>query len=175
MPQNANANMIQNQLNGGPHYNQNQAPMAPPPPSILQITPQLPLMGFVARVQETISDAPPPPPPAEEVEFEVAAPPPPPPEDYEDEDGDDEEESAVVEYSDPYAEEDPPWAPRIYLEKVVAIYDYTRDKEDELSFQEGSIIYVIKKNDDGWYEGVMCGTTGLFPGNYVESIMHYAD
>ncbi|XP_065149726.1 abl interactor 2b isoform X16 [Paramisgurnus dabryanus] len=175
MPQNANANMIQNQLNGGPHYNQNQAPMAPPPPSILQITPQLPLMGFVARVQETISDAPPPPPPAEEVEFEVAAPPPPPPEDYEDEDGDDEEESAVVEYSDPYAEEDPPWAPRIYLEKVVAIYDYTRDKEDELSFQEGAIIYVIKKNDDGWYEGVMCGTTGLFPGNYVESIMHYAD
>uniref|UniRef100_A0A8C1ZHV1 Abl-interactor 2b n=2 Tax=Cyprinus carpio TaxID=7962 RepID=A0A8C1ZHV1_CYPCA len=175
MPQNTNPNMIQNQLNGGPHYNQNQAPMAPPPPSILQITPQLPLMGFVARVQETISDAPPPPPPAEEVEFEEATPPPPPPEDYEDEEGDDEEESAVVEYSDPYAEEDPPWAPRSYLEKVVAIYDYTRDKEDELSFQEGAIIYVIKKNDDGWFEGVMSGTTGLFPGNYVESIMHYAD
>ncbi|XP_059416781.1 abl interactor 2-like isoform X17 [Carassius carassius] len=174
MPQNTNPNLIQNQLNGGPHYNQNQAPMAPPPPSILQITPQLPLMGFVARVQETISDAPPPPPPAEEVEFEVATPPPPPPEDYEDEEGD-EEESAVVEYSDPYAEEDPPWAPRSYLEKVVAIYDYTCDKEDELSFQEGAIIYVIKKNDDGWFEGVMSGTTGLFPGNYVESIMHYAD
>lgn len=33
---------------------------------------------------------------------------------------------------------------------VVAIYDYTKDKEDELSFQEGAIIYVIKKNDDGW-------------------------
>ncbi|XP_039545194.1 abl interactor 2b isoform X6 [Pimephales promelas] len=175
MPQNTNPNMIQNQLNGGPHYNLNQAPMAPPPPSILQITPQLPLMGFVARVQETITDAPPPPPPAEEEEFEEATPPPPPPEDYEDEEGDDEEESAVVEYSDPYAEEDPPWAPRSYLEKVVAIYDYARDKEDELSFQEGAIIYVIKKNDDGWYEGVMCGTTGLFPGNYVESIMHYAD
>lgn len=173
MPQNTIPNMIQNQLNGGPHYNQNQAPMAPPPPSILQITPQLPLMGFVARVQETISDAPPPPPPAEEVEFEEATPPPPPPEDYEDEE--DEEESAVVEYSDPYAEEDPPWAPRSYLEKVVAIYDYSCDKEDELSFQEGAIIYVIKKNDDGWFEGVMSGTTGLFPGNYVESIMHYAD
>uniref|UniRef100_A0A673FXQ7 Abl interactor 2-like n=1 Tax=Sinocyclocheilus rhinocerous TaxID=307959 RepID=A0A673FXQ7_9TELE len=175
MPRNTNPNMIQNQLNGGPHYNQNQAPMAPPPPSILQITPQLPLMGFVARVQETISDAPPPPPPAEEVEFEEATPPPPPPEDYEDEEGDDEEESAVVEYSDPYAEEDPPWAPRNYLEKVVAIYDYTRDKEDELSFQEGAIIYVIKKNDDGWFEGVTSGTTGLFPGNYVDAIMHYAD
>uniref|UniRef100_A0A3B1KFB5 Abl-interactor 2b n=1 Tax=Astyanax mexicanus TaxID=7994 RepID=A0A3B1KFB5_ASTMX len=174
-PQNANPNVSQNQLNGGPHYNQNQAPMAPPPPTILQITPQLPLMGFVARVQETISDAPPPPPPSEEVEFVDTAPPPPPPEDYEDEEGEEDEESAVVEYSDPYAEEDPPWAPRSYMEKVVAIYDYARDKEDELSFQEGAIIYVIKKNDDGWYEGVMNGTTGLFPGNYVESIMHYAD
>ncbi|XP_019116340.1 abl interactor 2b isoform X9 [Larimichthys crocea] len=134
----------QSQLNGGPHFAQNQ-----------------------------VSDVPPPPPPAEEPVFEEPTPPPPPPEDYEDDE--DEEESAVVEYSDPYAEEDPPWAPRSYLEKVVAIYDYARDKEDELSFQEGAIIYVIKKNDDGWYEGVMNGTTGLFPGNYVESIMHYAD
>lgn len=58
---------------------------------------------------------------------------------------------------------------------VVAIYDYSKDKEDELSFQEGAIIYVIKKNDDGWYEGVMNGVTGLFPGNYVESIMHYSE
>ncbi|XP_076787935.1 abl interactor 2 isoform X28 [Arvicanthis niloticus] len=131
---------LQNQMNGGPFYNQNP-----------------------------VSDTPPPPPPVEEPVFDESPPPPPPPEDYE------EEEAAVVEYSDPYAEEDPPWAPRSYLEKVVAIYDYTKDKEDELSFQEGAIIYVIKKNDDGWYEGVMNGVTGLFPGNYVESIMHYSE
>ncbi|XP_043301009.1 abl interactor 2 isoform X13 [Cervus elaphus] len=160
---------LQTQMNGGPFYSQNPVSLAPPPPSILQVTPQLPLMGFVARVQENISDAPPPPPPVEEPVFDESPPPPPPPEDYE------EEEAAVVEYSDPYAEEDPPWAPRSYLEKVVAIYDYTKDKEDELSFQEGAIIYVIKKNDDGWYEGVMNGVTGLFPGNYVESIMHYSE
>ncbi|KAM9009979.1 abl interactor 2 isoform 15-T15 [Guaruba guarouba] len=160
---------LQNQMNGGPFYNQNPTSLAPPPPSILQVTPQLPLMGFVARVQENISDTPPPPPPVDEPVFDESPPPPPPPEDYE------EEEAAVVEYSDPYAEEDPPWAPRTYLEKVVAIYDYTKDKEDELSFQEGAIIYVIKKNDDGWYEGVMNGVTGLFPGNYVESIMHYSE
>ncbi|XP_028320074.1 abl interactor 2-like isoform X7 [Gouania willdenowi] len=163
-------NSAHSQLNGGPHFIQNQGPPVPPPPS-MQITPQLPLMGFVARVQESITDVPPP--PIEEPAFDQATPPPP-PEDYEEEE-EDEDESAVVEYSDPYAEEDPPWAPRSYMEKVVAIYDYSRDKEDELSFQEGSIIYVIKKNDDGWYEGVMNGTTGLFPGNYVESIMHYAD
>lgn len=117
--------------------------------------------------------------------------------DYED------EEAAVVQYSDPYADGDPQWAPKNYIEKgealdfyfsvlsvcgrvltsapsfpsspVVAIYDYTKDKDDELSFSEGAIIYIIKKNDDGWFEGVSSGVTGLFPGNYVEPIMHYAD
>ena len=51
---------------------------------------------------------------------------------------------------------------------MVAVYDYQADKEDELTFMEGQIIFVIKKNDDGWYEGVMDGMRGLFPGNYVE-------
>ncbi|KAM6179106.1 abl interactor 2 isoform 4-T4 [Rhynchocyon petersi] len=140
------------------------------PPSITsQTSLQSQMNGGPFYSQNPVSDTPPPPPPVEEPVFDESPPPPPPPEDYE------EEEAAVVEYSDPYAEEDPPWAPRSYLEKVVAIYDYTKDKEDELSFQEGAIIYVIKKNDDGWYEGVMNGVTGLFPGNYVESIMHYSE
>ncbi|TDH06450.1 hypothetical protein EPR50_G00113430 [Perca flavescens] len=135
----------ENQINGGPYYNQSpvsDTPAPPHPAAESQSGPEEPLLT-------------PSPQPLE--------------------DGREEEDSAVVEYSDPYAEEDPPWAPRSYLEKVVAIYDYAADKEDELSFQEGSIIYVIKKNEDGWYEGVMNATTGLFPGNYVESIMHYAD
>lgn len=51
---------------------------------------------------------------------------------------------------------------------VVAIYSYVQDKDDELTFDEGAVIYVVKKNDDGWWEGVMDGHTGLFPGNYVE-------
>ncbi|XP_064573821.1 abl interactor 2 isoform X13 [Zonotrichia leucophrys gambelii] len=140
------------------------------PPSITsQSSLQNQINGGPFYSQNPVSDTPPPPPPVDEAVFDESPPPPPPPEDYE------EEEAAVVEYSDPYAEEDPPWAPRTYLEKVVAIYDYTKDKEDELSFQEGAIIYVIKKNDDGWYEGVMNGVTGLFPGNYVESIMHYSE
>uniref|UniRef100_A0AAA9SG88 Abl interactor 2 n=1 Tax=Bos taurus TaxID=9913 RepID=A0AAA9SG88_BOVIN len=113
------------------------------PPSITsQTSLQSQMNGGPFYSQNPVSDAPPPPPPVEEPVFDESPPPPPPPEDYE------EEEAAVVEYSDPYAEEDPPWAPRSYLEKVVAIYDYTKDKEDELSFQEGAIIYVIKKNDD---------------------------
>nr|XP_040028359.1 abl interactor 1-like isoform X4 [Gasterosteus aculeatus aculeatus] len=129
--------------------------------------------GGPAYPQNSVTDspAPPPPPPPEDMGVfeEGSPPPPPPPVDYE------EEEAAVVHYSDPYADGDPLWAPKVYLEKVVAIYDYSKDKEDELSFNEGAIIYIIKKNDDGWFEGVANGVTGLFPGNYVESIMHYAD
>lgn len=45
-----------------------------------------------------------------------------------------------------------------------------KDKEDELTFSAGSIIYVVKKNDDGWFEGVLDGSAGLFPGNYVEIV-----
>ncbi|XP_055007203.1 abl interactor 1a isoform X6 [Boleophthalmus pectinirostris] len=123
--------------------------------------------------QNSIADTPtpPPPPPPDDVPMfdESPPPPPPPPVDYE------EEDAAVVHYSDPYADGDPQWAPKNYIEKVVAIYDYTKDKDDELSFIEGAIIYVVKKNDDGWFEGMCGGVTGLFPGNYVESIMHYAD
>ncbi|KGL85214.1 Abl interactor 1, partial [Tinamus guttatus] len=97
--------------------------------------------------QNSIADSPtpPPPPPPDEMPMfdDSPPPPPPPPVDYED------EEAAVVQYSDPYADGDPAWAPKNYIEKVVAIYDYTKDKDDELSFMEGAIIYVIKKNDDG--------------------------
>ncbi|XP_056105869.1 abl interactor 1a isoform X11 [Rhinichthys klamathensis goyatoka] len=127
--------------------------------------------GGTNAIAET--PTPPPPPPPDDIPmFDEAPPPPPPPPppvDYGD------EEAAVVQYSDPYADGDPQWAPKIYMEKVVAIYDYIKDKDDELSFMEGAIIYIIKKNDDGWFEGVSSGVTGLFPGNYVESIMHYAD
>ncbi|XP_077952264.1 abl interactor 1a isoform X12 [Gasterosteus aculeatus] len=129
-------------------------------------TPSIPNPGPVAD-----APTPPPPPPPDEIPMfdDSPPPPPPPPVDYE------EEDAALVQYSDPYADGDPQWAPKSYVEKVVAIYDYSRDKDDELSFMEGAIIYVIKKNDDGWYEGVSGSVTGLFPGNYVESIMHYAD
>ncbi|CAF0760554.1 unnamed protein product [Didymodactylos carnosus] len=64
------------------------------------------------------------------------------------------------------------WAPAEYLEKVIAIYDYESQREDELTFQENTIIFVITKNDDGWYEGIMQpGIRGLFPGNYVEHLL----
>ncbi|XP_070784113.1 abl interactor 1a isoform X14 [Enoplosus armatus] len=149
--------------NSGPGELSLPPPPPPPPPLVISLPVSVP----------TVADTPtpPPPPPPDDLPMfdDSPPPPPPPPVDYE------EEDAAVVQYNDPYADGDPQWAPKIYNEKVVAIYDYSKDKDDELSFMEGAIIYVIKKNDDGWFEGVCNGVTGLFPGNYVESIMHYAD
>ncbi|XP_035657919.1 LOW QUALITY PROTEIN: abl interactor 2-like [Branchiostoma floridae] len=97
-------------------------------------------------------------------------PPPPPPPDM---------ENDMFDYGHSHTPPPPPplgrdnddnWMPAQFLEKVVAVYDYEREREDELSFNEGQIIYVIKKNEDGWYEGVMNGAHGLFPGNYVEPL-----
>ena len=64
----------------------------------------------------------------------------------------------------------PDWAPKNYIEKVIALYDYTKEKPDELNLCENAIIYVTKKNEDGWYEGVLDGEEGLFPCNYVEPL-----
>ncbi|KAF2881532.1 hypothetical protein ILUMI_24635 [Ignelater luminosus] len=93
-------------------------------------------------------------------------PPPPPPEDEHEAFG--RPRTSGVMPIVPDEEDLPGWVPKNYIEKVVAIYDYYADKDDELSFQESAVIYVLKKNDDGWWEGVMDGITGLFPGNYVE-------
>uniref|UniRef100_A0A8C7FMF2 Abl-interactor 1a n=1 Tax=Oncorhynchus kisutch TaxID=8019 RepID=A0A8C7FMF2_ONCKI len=153
-------------INGGtPAYPHNSSKTLMPPPTHQQPS---------TRQEMDVADTPtlPPPPPPDDLPMfdEAPPPPPPPPVDYEEE-----EEAAVVHYNDPYADGDPQWAPKSYIEKVVAIYDYAADKDDELSFMEGAIIYIIKKNDDGWFEGLSSGVTGLFPGNYVESIMHYAE
>ncbi|KAL4002739.1 Abl-interactor HHR family protein [Acanthocheilonema viteae] len=62
------------------------------------------------------------------------------------------------------------WIPKVYIEKAVALYDYEAEKPDELTLRENCIVYVLRKNEDGWYEGVLNGCTGLFPGNYVQAI-----
>ena len=60
--------------------------------------------------------------------------------------------------------------PLVSLLAVRTLFEYEATREDELSFPEGAIIYVLKINDDGWYEGMMDKKRGLFPGNYVEEV-----
>ncbi|XP_065555383.1 ABI gene family member 3 isoform X7 [Lathamus discolor] len=66
--------------------------------------------------------------------------------------------------------EDPPWAPQSYVEKVVALYPYTQQQDNELSFQPGALLFVTRRHSDGWCEGVMGQEVGFFPGNYVEPL-----
>nr|XP_012645154.1 ABI gene family member 3 isoform X2 [Microcebus murinus] len=64
--------------------------------------------------------------------------------------------------------DEPSWVPATYLEKVVTLYPYTRQKDNELSFSEGTVICVTRRYSDGWCEGVSSEGSGFFPGNYVE-------
>ncbi|XP_043911198.1 abl interactor 1-like isoform X1 [Protopterus annectens] len=138
----------------------------PPPPALLSdFLPPAPASADVVLPPpvDEISHLPPPP-SCTDVDFQALPPPPP---DY------------AEDYYDAIAPLPPPaldflpgpgtGIPNNYIEKVVAVYSYTQDKADELSFEEGEIIYVINKNSDGWYEGATAsGASGFFPGNYVE-------
>lgn len=55
----------------------------------------------------------------------------------------------------------------------IALYDYDATAEDELTFEEGQIIKVLKKEahgqeDDGWWEGELDGKVGNFPSIVVD-------
>ncbi|XP_033911672.2 abl interactor 1 isoform X2 [Acipenser ruthenus] len=113
--------------------------LPPPMADGLPAPPPLPSNGLSSEVDFQA----PPPPPEMYSEFDDCSPPPPPPVDYD------------------------VGAPPNYMEKVVALYAYNTDKADELSFEAGEVIYVIRKNADGWYEGVLNGVEGFFPENYV--------
>lgn len=77
------------------------------------------------------SPTPPPPPPPDDIPMfdDSPPPPPPPPVDYED------EEAAVVQYSDPYADGDPAWAPKNYIEKGKVQSSLSWGKENLASLQ----------------------------------------
>lgn len=54
----------------------------------------------------------------------------------------------------------------------IALYDYDATCDEELSFLEGDIVKVLKKEphdvDDGWWEGELRDQQGLFPSLVVE-------
>eukprot|EP00112_Aurelia_sp_Birch-Aquarium-sp1_P025145 Seg822.6 transcript_id=Seg822.6/GoldUCD/mRNA.D3Y31 product="Abl interactor 1" protein_id=Seg822.6/GoldUCD/D3Y31 len=61
---------------------------------------------------------------------------------------------------------DPSAVPVLY--QVKALYEYAKNRDDELSMDADEIVSIVKENDDGWLEGVSAdGRTGCIPGNYV--------
>ncbi|XP_078284650.1 sorbin and SH3 domain-containing protein 1 isoform X2 [Rhinoraja longicauda] len=53
-----------------------------------------------------------------------------------------------------------------------ALYSYIPQNEDELELQEGDVVDVMEKCDDGWFVGTSRRTRqfGTFPGNYVKPL-----
>ena len=49
----------------------------------------------------------------------------------------------------------------------VALYQYASNEPDDLSFNDGEIINVLKK-DGQWWTGTIGNRSGFFPSNYVE-------
>ncbi|KAM4865886.1 jouberin isoform 3-T3 [Thomomys bottae] len=59
---------------------------------------------------------------------------------------------------------------------VVALYDYTASRSDELTIHRGDIIRVFfKDNEDWWYGSVGKGQDGYFPANHVASETLYRE
>ncbi|XP_062526875.1 intersectin-1 isoform X2 [Bombyx mori] len=59
------------------------------------------------------------------------------------------------------------------IDKVVALYPYTAQNADELSFEKDDIIAVTDRSQDpAWWQGELRGMVGLFPSNYVTKLVN---
>ncbi|XP_068979459.1 intersectin-1 isoform X2 [Bombus flavifrons] len=61
--------------------------------------------------------------------------------------------------------QDSPTDPNV--ERVMALYPYQAQNEDELSFEKGDVISVLAKDEAAWWKGELNGMSGVFPSNYV--------
>ncbi|XP_039599766.1 intersectin-1 isoform X2 [Polypterus senegalus] len=52
-------------------------------------------------------------------------------------------------------------------EEYIAMYTYESNEQGDLTFQQGDVILVTKKEGD-WWTGVVGDKTGVFPSNYVK-------
>lgn len=63
-----------------------------------------------------------------------------------------------------------------YVSLCKALYDYAATAEDELTFTEDALLYVLEADDDEWWKAKLKtgdddddeGPVGLVPANYVE-------
>ena len=58
---------------------------------------------------------------------------------------------------------------------MVALYDYTAQRNDELDFVKGDEIVVLVRENENWCLGEMVKTRqqGYFPANYVQDKSHF--
>jgi len=167
---------------------------APPRPPVAPMAPSKPKTSVTSMSPQNVPSNPPPPPPPPAAPNSNMPPPPmfmptpdyedthqlpPPPPDMDDlyqiptnnALADDLPPPPPDSFDEPLPPPAPMEPPNEIGEKVIAIYDYQKLRDDELELTEGDVLFVIKKNDDGWFEGIKDGLQGLFPGNYVTPYM----
>ncbi|XP_022194605.2 abl interactor 1 [Nilaparvata lugens] len=59
--------------------------------------------------------------------------------------------------------------------KAIALYTFTPETWDDLSFQEGDTVRILKRVNDDWLYGECGGRRGQFPANFVSSLFPDAD
>uniref|UniRef100_A0A3Q3GDL0 Sorbin and SH3 domain containing 1 n=1 Tax=Labrus bergylta TaxID=56723 RepID=A0A3Q3GDL0_9LABR len=72
----------------------------------------------------------------------------------------------------PHSHNSSPEPSRLNCGIFQALYSYVPQNEDELELQEGDLVSVMEKCDDGWFVGTSKRTKqfGTFPGNYVKEV-----
>ncbi|KAM9560962.1 sorbin and SH3 domain-containing protein 1-like isoform 5-T6 [Salvelinus alpinus] len=78
----------------------------------------------------------------------------------------------IAETSQPQSHSSSPEPSRLSCGIFQALYSYVPQNEDELELQEGDLVSVMEKCDDGWFVGTSKRTKqfGTFPGNYVKEV-----
>ncbi|XP_060896906.1 sorbin and SH3 domain-containing protein 1 isoform X7 [Labrus mixtus] len=72
----------------------------------------------------------------------------------------------------PHSHNSSPEPSRLNCGIFQALYSYVPQNDDELELQEGDLVSVMEKCDDGWFVGTSKRTKqfGTFPGNYVKEV-----
>ncbi|KAJ8794612.1 hypothetical protein J1605_003083 [Eschrichtius robustus] len=54
-------------------------------------------------------------------------------------------------------------------------FSYLPQNDDELELKVGDIIEVVGEVEEGWWEGVLNGKTGMFPSNFIKELSGESD
>ncbi|XP_039890482.1 sorbin and SH3 domain-containing protein 1 isoform X10 [Simochromis diagramma] len=78
----------------------------------------------------------------------------------------------VNSFAQPQSHSSSPEPNRLNCGIFQALYSYVPQNDDELELQEGDLVSVMEKCDDGWFVGTSKRTKqfGTFPGNYVKEV-----
>ncbi|XP_078788279.1 sorbin and SH3 domain-containing protein 1 isoform X29 [Oryzias latipes] len=78
----------------------------------------------------------------------------------------------VNSFAQPQSHSSSPEPGRLSCGIFQALYSYVPQNDDELELQEGDLVSVMEKCDDGWFVGTSKRTKqfGTFPGNYVKEV-----